>query len=181
MADLVAKRYAKALYQLCAEENCVDNVYRQAVAVCGAITDEPSFLTLLKHPEISAMEKMALFENAFKGKVSDNLIGLFGAALAKRRGGEIVELLAGFIALVDESRGVTTAYVTSAAPLSHEQITSVKAALSKSLNKLVELKTEVDPDLIGGLCINVDGKVFDSTVKRQMANLKSILLNMQFA
>ena len=179
MADLTAGRYAQALLRLCTEERCVDDVYRQVQAINAACENEAAFLQLIKHPEIHAEEKMSLLKSIFDGKVSDNLLGFFHVAVSKGRGGEIPGFLERFITLVDESRGVTTAYVTTAEPLSAARVLAVKAALSNRLNKLVEIKTEVDPALIGGIRIDVDGQVFDSTVKRQMAELKSTLLNMQ--
>ena len=62
----------------------------------------------------------------------------------------------------------TQARVVSAIALKPEQISALEAALSEKLGKPVEVLSEVDASLVGGLYINVDGLVMDSTVKRRI-------------
>jgi len=66
----------------------------------------------------------------------------------------------------------TAAQVVSAAELAKSQITALETALSKMLGKAVTVSARVDPSLIGGLSIQVDGFFIDRTVKRQLKDLR---------
>ena len=67
---------------------------------------------------------------------------------------------------------ITTAHVVSAATLSEAQLCALADMLSKKLNKQVEISPGIDPSLLGGLYIQVDGRVIDHTVKKQLSDIK---------
>jgi len=65
-----------------------------------------------------------------------------------------------------------TAHVVSAAALNENQLFTLKNILSKKTGKQVELSVNTESSLIGGLHISVDGYVIDSTVKKQLRDMK---------
>ncbi|MCL2671599.1 MAG: F0F1 ATP synthase subunit delta [Clostridiales bacterium] len=67
------------------------------------------------------------------------------------------------------------ATVVSAAELSDAQLSALTALLSQKLHNEVVLSVSIDPSLIGGLYIHVDGRVIDRSVKRQIADMKDSL------
>ena len=77
-----------------------------------------------------------------------------------------------FRRLMAEKRGETTAEVTSAEPLTDEQVTALKAALKDSLGKDVALDARVDPALIGGLIVKVGSRMIDSSLRTKLSSLK---------
>jgi len=68
-----------------------------------------------------------------------------------------------------------TAHVVSASDLTEEQISALQTVLEKKTGKGVRLSVKIDPSLICGLYINVDGYAIDSTVKKQLRDMKSTL------
>lgn len=77
---------------------------------------------------------------------------------------------------MEELTGKTTTHVVSAAPLGDEQIAALKDVLSRKTGKDIELSPSIDPSLIGGLYISVDGFVLDGTVKKQLRDMESSLV-----
>ncbi|MDE6357227.1 MAG: ATP synthase F1 subunit delta, partial [Eubacteriales bacterium] len=82
-----------------------------------------------------------------------------------------------FLNLVKEDKGITTAFVYSATKLTESQIEAIKEKLSKKLNKEVIIEAKEQPELIGGMLINVDGKVIDNSIKKGLEDIKKSLIN----
>jgi len=181
MAQLVAGRYANALFDLALESSKIDVFEDEVKLVLDTMENDKEFLLVFNHPQVSGEEKMNILETAFKGKISDEIMGLFSVALRKNRETQIIDMLKIFVKKAEEYKGVETAYVTSAKPLSDEQIQSIKEKLSINLNKRIFIQADVDESLLGGVCIKVAGHIIDGSIKKQLDDLKKQLLNIHLA
>ncbi|MBS5794149.1 MAG: F0F1 ATP synthase subunit delta [Clostridiales bacterium] len=177
MAKLISKRYAVALFELAKETDKIDLFNSQVELIYNSIKNDKEFLTVLNHPRISGGEKFNLFQNIYKDNISEEILGLISIVVNKNRETEILEILETFLELVKDYKGITTAYVFSAIALNDEQLTKIKENLSKNLNKEIIIEASVKPELIGGLLINVDGKVIDNSIKRNLDDIKKSLIN----
>ena len=177
MGKLISKRYAVALFDLAKETNKVDEFNAQVQFIFDSIKDNNEFLVVLNHPTVSVAEKFSLFENVFKDNVSEEILGLISIIVNKNRETEILNILETFLNLVKEYKGITTAFIYSATQLSDSQLSAIKEKLSKKLNKDVIIKAYIQPELIGGMLINVDGKVIDNSIKKSLADIKKSLIN----
>ena len=181
MADLIANRYAAALFDIALENNGIDKYYDDALLIYEVIQNDPEFQTVLKHPQISGDEKLNVLVNTFKGKVTDDLLGLFSVAFRKNREAQLSDILEAFIEKVKAHKGIVTAKVVSAKPLSESQLAQIKQKLISSMKKQVDIEHSVDETLIGGLKINVGGQLIDNTVRRHLDELKGQLGNLRLA
>jgi len=77
--------------------------------------------------------------------------------------------------LADELSGVIRPMVTSGLKLEPAQVEQISAALAKATGKKVELKVEVDSALIGGVVAKIGDKVFDGSVRTQLARIQDTL------
>lgn len=177
MARLISKRYAIALFELAKENNKVDLFNEEILGIYDFIKNDKEFLEVLNHPRISSNEKFAIFENAFKNKISDEILGLISVIINKNREQELLEILEIFLNLVKDFKGITTAYVYSAVKLTDEQLKNINQKLNEKLNKQVIIETYENPELIGGVLINVDGKVIDNSIKKSLEDIKKSLIN----
>lgn len=179
MAELIANRYASALFDIALEKNSIDRYLEDTELICAALKDDAEFDAVLKHPQISGEEKLAVLTQAFSGKVEDDIIGLFSVAFRKNREAQLFDILAAFIDKVKEYKGIVTANVVSARPLSQKQLADIELKLTNGMKKKVIVENSVDPALIGGLKITVCGKLIDNTVKRHLDELKGQLNNIR--
>lgn len=180
MAKLVSKTYGEALFKLAEEENTLDTTAEEVRAVLDAFAENEELSKLLNHPKVTREEKIKVIENIFKGKVSDNVVGLLVLIVQKGRHNEIEEILNYFLEQVMEYRNIGTAKVTSAVALTDEQ----KAAVEKRLlevTKYVEFNMDytVDPALIGGMVIRIGDRVVDSSIRTQIDNMAKDLMKVQ--
>ena len=170
MAELSA-RYAAALFDLAMESGASGEYLEQAVFLREALSGAEC-KGILSHPNITAEQKREFLRGAFDGNIHDGLLGFLYLATAKNRERFIIPALTAFISAMEDQLKRATANVTSAVALSPDQISALRQALSSKLNKQVDVSLKVDPSLIGGMYIHVDGYFIDRTIKNQLRDMK---------
>ena len=169
----VAARYAQALYDLADEKSALDAVAGDLSSLKKMIDDSDDFRRFIKSPIISRGEQSkaiaAVAEKAQLSPIADKFLGLLAA---KRRLFALPGIIQGFRAILADRRGQATAQVTSAAPLSESQTTSLIEALKKSVGRNVDIVAKVDPSILGGLIVKVGSRMVDSSLKSKLQRLK---------
>ena len=170
MADL-GIRYATALFEMSEEGGLLGEYLKQAQFLCDTLKDEEALL-LLTHPLISGDEKNAFLTKAFGEAVHQDLLAFMKLTIAKNREAYLLPALTKLVEMIKTHQRQTTARVVSAVPLSDAQATQISATLSKKLGKQVDLTVIVDPSVIAGISIHVDGCFLDRTVKTMLKDMK---------
>ncbi|NLV86101.1 MAG: ATP synthase F1 subunit delta [Clostridiales bacterium] len=167
-------RYASALFDLSMESGRPEKHMEQALLVQRAL-EVDGCEEFLAHPHITNEEKYEFLQKLFAGKISDDLMGFLYLAVDKSREQTIAPALASFIDMLSLHSGKVTASVVSATALSQKQLSDIGKLLSQKLDKQVEIEAQVDPALIGGFYIHVEGRLIDRTVRTQLNNMKDRL------
>ena len=81
----------------------------------------------------------------------------------------------GKAALAAAERGVSEAHVTSAAKLTQKEIDALKASLKRALGRDIEIRTDVDPAVLGGLIVQVGSRMFDSSLRTKLDGLRTAM------
>lgn len=171
----VARRYARALYELARERGQVDEVGRELELVVRTLDAHRDLRALWEHAEVSARVKLALIEQTFAGKVS-GLVRNFVAVLAqKRREVYLGAIAREYTALADEALNRVEVEVRSAAPLSPDTLVDLQHRLGARLGKQIKFVTTVDQDLMGGLVIRVGDVLMDGSVRTRLKRMKERL------
>jgi F-type H+-transporting ATPase subunit delta len=170
----VARRYARALYQLAAENKNVDEVLQSLSNVCQAIQTAPEMKRLLLNPLIKPEIKQKLI-----GSISSNkLIGKFTGLLDRRKRLDLLPTIFELVTeMSDESLGVHRAVIKTAVPLSESQKKTVETDLAKRVGGKILGRFEVSKDLIGGIWVKMGDKVLDASLKGRIQDFRHALLN----
>ncbi|MCR5609069.1 MAG: F0F1 ATP synthase subunit delta [Lachnospiraceae bacterium] len=180
MAKLISKVYADALFELAVENNNIDNIALEIANVKSAIDENEELIKVLNHPKIIKEEKIALVNNIFKGRVSDEVAGFIVSIVDKDRYNYFDEIFEYFLGLVKEYKGIGVAYVTSAIELSDAQKKSITEKLIQTTRyKEFEINYSVDKKLIGGLVIRIGDRVVDSSIKTKIEQMSRELNSLQ--
>jgi F-type H+-transporting ATPase subunit delta len=169
----VADRYASALFELAREEDALDAVAAELNRFRALLAESDDLLRLVRSPVFGADEQTraisAVLEKAEIGGLAANLIKV---AAANRRLFVVPEMIVGFQRRLAKERGEISASVTSAEPLSAEQIKAVKSALKEAIGKDALLDENVDPTLIGGLIVQVGSRMIDTSLRTKLDAMK---------
>jgi F-type H+-transporting ATPase subunit delta len=174
MSSLLAKRYAEAFFSLGMESNCLDALYDDMV-VMKDVLGEDNVLKVLTNPNILQSEKYRMLRDSVEGKVQPITLGLFELIFVKSRDTVMLDIIGEFIEKVRQHRGITTAKVTTIAGLSQAQCDKLSQVLGKYLNKTVEIIQHKDPEILGGVRIIADGKIFDSSVSTKLQEMSRLM------
>ena len=162
--------YASALYELTIERDDINESLEEAVFLKGALKDT-DMMRVLKHPQIPRGDKLRLINETFSGKLKDDLFGFLKLALEKNRQGFIVSILEAYIGMIEKHKNIVTAKVITATSLDDNQTAELRNSLSKKLNKVIRLDIDIDPSVVAGPYIYVDGYYLDWTFKTRLREL----------
>ena len=179
--DPVARRYAQALAEEARSGGSLDTVDGDVDAIASALDGSRELRTALGSPVVPRGKKEAVLTSLFSERVSPLTMRFLDLLLRNEREESIPSIVRGYQALRDEERGIVTATVRSAKPLSPDETERVKAALEARSGKTVRMKLSVEPELIGGLVVRLGDTVYDRSVRHQLAELKEQMVASAYA
>lgn len=122
-----------------------------------------------------AQAKVALAEKLFSGKVEAGTLGVIGYVIAHPRGKRVISALRAAARTAADQGGFELATVTVASPLSAAQQEKLASLLERSAGRAVKVTTVVEPDLIGGLRVQIANDVIDGSVRARLDDLRQRL------
>lgn len=167
-------RYANALLEMSIENNSLENDLEQAIFLRNSL-DDVEIMAFLMHPHIDNVQKYELFSTNFPEKLSDHMKGFLQLLVRKNRETLIIPALNEFIDNANRSLGIIEAKIVSAKELTDKQWESIRMIINKQTNKEISFRNIVDPDVIGGFYILLDGQVFDATIRTEINKIKEHL------
>ncbi|OPX04508.1 F0F1 ATP synthase subunit delta [Geobacillus sp. LEMMY01] len=174
--EVIAKRYASALFQIALEQGKLDRIEEDVRAVRQALAENGEFLSLLSYPKLSLDQKKALIREAFAG-VSTPVQNTLLLLLERHRFGLVPELAEQFLALVDDARGIAKAVAYSARPLTDEELRALSDVFAQKVGKqTLEIENIIDPELIGGVKLRIGNRIYDGSVSGQLERIRRQLI-----
>ncbi|PZR32507.1 F0F1 ATP synthase subunit delta [Caulobacter segnis] len=170
------QRYAQSLFELTIESGNLTKVEADLKSLKAMVADSADLRRLIESPAFSAEDKgKGLVAVAVKAGFDMLTTKFLGLVASNGRTGDLLGAISAFVELSAKHRGVVTAEVVSAAPLSALQLKSVEAALVRALGKTPEVSARVDPSLLGGLKVRVGSRLFDASLRSKLDSLKFAL------
>jgi F-type H+-transporting ATPase subunit delta len=173
MADLqAARRYAQAAFSIAAEANTVET-WRAELQDVAAVLTESRMAPVLADSRLSLAEREAMLARALD--VSPMVMNLAKLLVAKGRSPEARAVANAFARIADEAAGIAHAEITTAVPLSDDQLQAIASQLSRSLGKQVDAVGAVDPSIIGGIVLRVGDRLVDGSIRTRLKSLRQEL------
>ena len=170
-----SKEYAEALFELAAGEDLLKETSDGLVTVLGALEQTPEYRALLASAAIGKADRMNALEEAFRGKIPDVLLGVLRMMVSRGHVNALNDMAREFGELSRQYRGESVARVTSAVPLKEAEAVVIRAELEKRFARKIVLSCEVDPALIGGVRVEVEGRVIDGSVRNKLEQIKDVM------
>jgi F-type H+-transporting ATPase subunit delta len=168
--DVAAKRYAEAAY-LIASEDGKEDAWSEGLSTMAALFGDPRAQALFENTRVPAADKLKLTENALEGK-EPLVLNLARLLLRRKRTALGPQIAEAFGELVDQARGVSHATVTSAVPLTDEDLRSVEKRLRELTGGEVVVETNVDDAILGGIIVRIGDRLIDGSTKSKLWDLK---------
>lgn len=174
MAELaVDLTYGTALVEAAREVGKENQILEEAQAVVQLIEDEPDLHQFINYPGVSADEKKEVLKNIFEGRICEELLNFLYILVDKRRTMNFGRIIKVYKSLVEKEEGVSYGTVYSVVKLSDERIAELEEQTSKLLQMKVKLENEIDPSLLAGFKVLVEGKIIDASYRKKFDELAS--------
>lgn len=172
----IARRYAGALFEAAKSEDAVDRVESDLGLITFSLENTPRLREVMVHPLIPAARKKEIAVEVFDGRVQEVTLHFLELVIDKRREEILADVEPEYVRLANEFRNVVPVTVTSAVPLTADEQSALRKKLEKLTGKMVELGLAEDPELIGGLVVQIGDTVIDGSVRGYLASLREKLL-----
>ena len=173
----IASVYAEALYGLTRDEGLCDEVLGQLEVLRAAFEAEPDFLRLLSAPSLSKEERLHIVEESFAGRVHPYLLNFMKILTQKGYMRCFTDCCAAYRDLYNEDNGILPVKVVTAVPLRQAQSNRLQSKLNAMTGKQVRLENVIEPDCLGGVRLEYDGKRVDDTIRHRLDAVHSMLKN----
>lgn len=172
-ASGLAGRYASALFDLAREQEALEAVAGDLEGLKGLIEESADLRRLIESPVLSReQQRAAITAIAAKGGANDLTQKFLGLLAEKRRLFALRDVITAYAQMLASHRGEIQAEVISAVPLTDEQQATVVRQLTEAAGQKVKIRTEVDPDLLGGLIVQVGSRMIDASLRTRLHQLE---------
>ena len=170
----IAEAYGKTLYSLANECEATEEILGQIAVLRQAFAENPKYLTLMGAPK---EERVALVDEAFDGKLHIYLLNFLKVLIENNSVHEFMDAAKQFRKEYNWEHGIETVTVVSAVALDAAQEAELTAKLRSLTGKEIHLEKRVDPSVLGGLRLQMEGLQMDGTVKNKLDAIRSKLLH----
>ncbi|MEL6813498.1 MAG: ATP synthase F1 subunit delta [Cyanobacteria bacterium J06598_3] len=168
----VAAPYAQALLSVAKSKDSVDAISQTAGELLALLKESADLSPFLMNPIANADAKRGVVEKVLGDDANPQMKNFLLLLVDRGRIYLVEPILREFQALVREMKQTVLAEVISAVELSDEQKETVRQKVqSMTEAKSVELESRVDPELIGGVIIQIGSQVLDASVRGQLRRI----------
>ena len=173
VSQAAARVYAKALFDIGLQTGTVGEIYDDLQAAYNALNGlDADLRTFFNLPQFRRDEKRRIINLAFEGKVCRPVLGLLHVLVEKRRETLLDNVVEEFGRYRDQHEGRVRARVVTARKLDDDLLDALRLAIEQRTQKAVDLTETIDPEVLGGLRVNVGDRVLDGTLRRSLQDMR---------
>ncbi|MBK9108792.1 MAG: ATP synthase F1 subunit delta [Saprospiraceae bacterium] len=177
----ISHRYAKSLIDLSNDQKELEKVYEDVLTI-AEVCKNVEFTAMLKSPIVHTDKKLAIMKSLFEGKVQKLSLQFIQLLVSKSREGLLDSISKAFIEQYKEIKKIKSATLITAKELNESELNTIKSKFSFWLKEgeTMELSQKVDTKLIGGFILEMGDKNYDTSIKRQLNELKENLYDTSY-
>ncbi len=169
-----ARRYAEAALAVALETGQLDR-WRDDLALASDLLARPEVTPVVESPAIPVEQRLAVVTGLLESRVQPGVLRLVRLLVERGRVRLLPRVSEDYQRRLNAHRGIVMATVTSAAPLTADETAAVRARVETMAGAAAELRTNVDPGLLGGLTIQVRDQLLDASIRGRLERLRDQL------
>lgn len=169
--------YGRALYDLAVSEKLSAEILSQLKVLQECFRQEPGFLKLLSVRSLSKAEQCAILNESFEGKVHLYVLNFLKLLMEKGYIRHFAACVEAYRANYNEDNNILPVTAVTAVALNAEQTARLIQKLETITGKSIELTNRLDPESLGGVRLELDGKSLDDTVAHRLESVRQLLKN----
>ncbi|HEX2129310.1 MAG TPA: ATP synthase F1 subunit delta [Solirubrobacterales bacterium] len=167
----IARVYANALFEAAKDRGKLDAIHEQLGQFADAMNENRDMQVFFFSPYFSSQEKRDGISKAVSG-ADEELVNFLELLAEKHRMPAIFRIRRTFDELWAEEKKRLEVTVTSAVPLDEGVVKRVGDEIARQTDREIDLRSEVDEDILGGLVLQVGNMVLDASLRNQLERLR---------
>jgi F-type H+-transporting ATPase subunit delta len=167
----IAAVYARSLFEVAMDQDKLDDVRDQLGAFTDALSETRDLQVFFFSPYFSTAEKEDGLERVVSG-ADPTILNYLKLLIEKHRMPVLFRIRANFDALWEEENRLLPVQITSAIELDESIVKQLGDRIAEQTDRKVELSAEVDPDILGGIVVQVGNSVLDASVRNRLEQLR---------
>lgn len=172
----MVKPYAAAIFELGVERGKAEAFYNALKSVNEVLLKNSEYLVFLSCPNISIKERLASFDEAFSKTLPDEISQVLKLMCEDGYIKYFCEFFKFYEIMLEKHKKVTKAKIISAVELTRKEKISIKTKLEKSSGYSVEADFFVDETILGGIVVEINGKLIDGSLRKKLLDAKEVML-----
>lgn len=176
----VSRRYSKALFKVASKENSEQVIYDEISSLLDLFKSNDIFVKLFLSPLLSSKSQLKLVNNLFsttdkkKINVSKNVLAFLKVLAKNGRLKILLNSLYSFQNLVKSMYQEININLTTAFPISEDNVNKIKNILLKKTDKKINIISNVDKNIIGGIILQAGSSLVDASIRNKILKLNNI-------
>ena len=171
----VGTTYGQALYDLAKSEALDAQILSELAVLSESFQREAGFLRLLQSPSLSKQERCAILDDSFRGKLHSYVLNFLKLLTEKGYARHFPDCVASYRKCYNLEHNILPVTAVTAVALTDAQAQKLSEKLCTLTGKTIELHNRVDPDILGGVRLDYDGKRLDDTVIHRLEAVRTML------
>jgi F-type H+-transporting ATPase subunit delta len=169
-----ARRYAEAAFEIALRDDQLDR-WRDDLRLAAEVLASPDVARVIENPAVPARTRREIVAKSLGSRLLPSLQRLIELLVERGRIELLPRVASEYARLLSRHRGIVSAIVTSAIPLSDSETTAIRGQVERMAGSAVELETRVDAAIIGGLTVQVGDRLLDDSVRGRLERLRAQL------
>jgi len=167
----IAEVYARSLFEVAKEHDVLDRVHDELGEFAEALSADRTLQVFLFSPYFSSQEKRDGVRKVVS-EADDRIVNFLELLAERHRMPALFRIRREFDALWAEENQLLPVTVTSAVELDEGLAEDIGKRIQEQTGRTVELSSNVDPEVLGGLMVRVGNMVLDGTVRNRLERLR---------
>ena len=167
----IAQVYARSLFEVAEEHDKLDVVREQLGEIADTIAEQHDLQVFFFSPYFSTDEKVEGLRSALQDP-DESVVNFLELLVEKHRMPALFRIRREFDALWEEENRLLPVLVTSAIELDEGTVRQIGDAIGEQTGRRIELTSEVDPDILGGIVLRVGNSILDASIRNRLEKLR---------
>jgi ATP synthase F1 delta subunit len=167
----IAEVYARSLFEVATELDKLETIHEQLGQFTDVVSENRDTQRFFFSPYFSGTEKKAALHRAISG-AEPEFVNFLEALIERHRMPAIFRIRTRFDAMWDRLNKRLAVTITTAVPLDERTVELIGARIGEQTGENIELSSNVDPDIVGGIVLRVGNRIMDASIKTQLENLR---------
>jgi F-type H+-transporting ATPase subunit delta len=168
---LLAKRYAKALFDLAVEDNVIESTSKDMMLVTVVMNENRELRKLMANPVIPPARKKLIIRKIFENNLGKHSLTFLDILVRKGREMNILEIAHQFNELYLDHKNIASVDVTTAVEINAELREKLVKRFKELTNKTLQMTEYVDPEIIGGFVLKMDDYLYNASISKEISRL----------